>query len=102
MIGWIVRQISWRSFGIGVGTTVVGGYVLRPLLVSAVKSGFAMQAFAADTWQQVRSEAARVHADATKAQIGGQEAGALLKEFTQIRNDVGLMKAKLAGGAVQQ
>jgi hypothetical protein len=96
MIGWILRKMSWKSFGIGMSAALLGGYVARPALVSLVKSGIAAQTFAANTWQQVRTETAKLRAEADSQPIK------LIAEMRQLRDDLASIKTKFGAGTPAQ
>jgi hypothetical protein len=91
MLTWILKKLSWKSFGIGFSAAVVGSYVARPVLVTMLKSGMAAQTVAANTWQQVRAETARVRAEAD----GPVK---LLAEVRHLRDDLAFLKSKFGVG----
>jgi hypothetical protein len=84
----------------GAGTAVVGGYVIRPMLVSVVSGGLALKNCAIGTWQQVRSEAAKVAEDAGKVHFTLQEASDLMAEFRLLRDDVNIVKGMLGVASI--
>ena len=95
MVSWILRKMSWKSFGVGFSAAVFGGYVARPVFVSVLKSGMAAQALATNTWQQVRSETAKVRAEAD----GPIK---LLAEVRQLRDDLASIKTKFGVSNIAQ
>jgi hypothetical protein len=88
-------KIRWNSFAIGAAASLVGGSVLRPVLVSIAKAGIGAVSTAQDAWNQASAEVERVRAQATQAKHSSASSEALLNELRAMRSDISAVKAKV-------
>ncbi len=87
-------NIKWNSFLVGATTTLFGGSILHPILVTAAKAGMGAVSVAQDAWNEASAELSRVR---TEAASHGQNANldAILSEVRALRADVAGVKAKV-------
>lgn len=96
MYGWIFKKVGWKFFAAGAATAYVGGNLVRPVLVSAVKAGLSAKDAAAGVWNQARSETANVFAEASHLRAAESSAVDIIHELKQLREDVASLKAQVA------
>ena len=100
MYGWIFRKVGWKFFAAGAATAYVGGPLVRPVLVSAVKAGLSAKDAAVGVLSQAKTEAAGVFAEASHlraAESGGGDF--ILNELRKLREDVAALKAQTSGAS---
>jgi hypothetical protein len=88
-------KIRWNSFAMGAATSLVGGSLLHPVLVSIAKAGMGAVSMAQDAWSQASAEVGRVRAEAAQAKHSSAGAEALLNELRAVRSDIADVKAKV-------
>lgn len=96
MYGWIFKKVGWKFFAAGAATAYVGGGMLRPALVTAVKTGIGAKEAAASVWNQAKAETATVFAEASHLRTAEASAVDIVHELRQLREDVASLKAQVA------
>jgi hypothetical protein len=95
IIGWLFRRavsdISWKTFAAGAAAATVGPAVVRPALVSLVRTGLSVQDVATD----VSREAARIKSDAIAEHAASSSTLSLQQEVQQLRSELATVKAQL-------
>jgi len=79
------------SFGLGAAVAVVGAIIARPLIVEAMRGGYAATDAVKGAWDQAKVEAGRVKQEA----LAGREADQMESELQQLRNEVASLRAQL-------
>jgi len=98
MYGWIFKRVGWKFFAAGAATAYVAGSMVRPALVSAVKTGLTAKEAAAGVWNQAKAETANLFAEASHLRAAqGATGGDIIQELRQLREDVASLKAQVAG-----
>jgi hypothetical protein len=81
----------WGSFTVGAAAAAFGAALLRPLLVTAVRTGYSVASVASDALDQARAEAASIKAEAATRQP--EVASDLAAEVRKLRAEVAALKA---------
>jgi hypothetical protein len=99
MITWILKNWSWTSFALGAGAIVYGSTAGRPALVRAVKTGLDIGDFASGSFQQAKTELAKIKQEATQLQASTTAAphgiSDLVTEFQKLREEIATLKSNL-------
>jgi hypothetical protein len=88
-------KIKWNSFAVGAATSLVGGSILHPVLVSAARVGMGAASAVQDAWAQASVEMARVKAEAVQPKDGGANMAEVLAELRAMRSDLAAVKTKV-------
>ena len=94
MLKFLLHKMSWKSFAMGAATSVVGGAVVHPLLVSVAKVGMGVASATQDVIRQASTEMARVRDEAAQSRASSFSSQALLEELRALRSDLAAVKAK--------
>jgi len=97
MYGWIFKRVGWKFFTAGAATAYFGGGLIRPALVSAVKTGLAAKDAAAGVVNQARTEATNLFTEASHLRSSEGAASNIVQELRQLREEVASLKAHVAG-----
>ena len=84
----LIGRLSMRSFGIGAAVAAVGYVVARPLLVQAVAAGYEVKDAVDGAWQQAKTEATKVRAEALASRSQGLDA-----EVQRLRDEVASLRS---------
>jgi len=95
IIGWLFRkvvsEVSWKTFAFGAAAATVGPTLVRPALVSLVRTGLSVQDAATD----VVREAARIKTEAEAQNAAAQSTFTLQQEVQQLRSELASVRAEL-------
>jgi hypothetical protein len=94
---WLLRQWSWKSFGIGAGAALFGGTIARPLLVGAVRTGMDLTDTASATLQKAKIEAEKIRSEAAGARAASQNVGDLVTELQKLREEIASLRTNMSG-----
>lgn len=98
MYGWIFKKVGWKFFAAGAATAYVGGGLIRPVLVSAVKAGLSAKDAATGVLNQAKADTASVIAEASHLRAAESGTGDfILSELKKLRDDVATLKAQTSG-----
>lgn len=87
----LVGRLSLKSFGVGAVAAAVGSVVARPLLVSAVRTGYEVSDLATGAWRAAKAEAASLKTEALTQAPAGLES-----EVKQLRDEVATLRSQLS------
>jgi len=100
MYGWIFKKVGWKFFAAGAATAYVGGGLIRPVLVSAVKAGLNVKDAAVGVVNQAKTDTAGLFAEASHLRAAETGAGDfILSELKKLREDVATLKAQTSSGS---
>lgn len=87
-------KVKWNSFAVGAATSLVGGSILHPVLVSVARLGMGAVSAVQDAWAQASVEMTRVKAEAAQPNDGAN-VSELLAELRAMRSDIAAVKSKV-------
>jgi len=94
LIGWLLKKtvsgISWKSVAVGAAAATMGPAMVRPALVSLVRTGLTVQELAGTVYK----EALSIKSEAVAAHAASQSTPTLQQELEQLRSDLASMKAE--------
>jgi hypothetical protein len=92
LIGWLfkktVSSLSWKSLAVGAAAAAFGPSMVRPALVSLVRTGLNVQDVAGNVYreaQRIKSEAEAQHAEAVSNRSLREEVEHLRRELAVVR-----------------
>ncbi|HWE48929.1 MAG TPA: hypothetical protein VG273_04040 [Bryobacteraceae bacterium] len=88
-------NIKWNSFLVGATTTLFGGSILHPILVTVAKAGMGAASVAQDAWNEASAELHRVRTEAVESRNENANMETVLNEIRALRSDIAGVKAKV-------